>query len=246
VIVKTRAEVRALVTRRARIVNHLNGHPSASLNIDIDDSYRTMRDYVTLRKWGTYLKTTGSLVLSTTPPTGENYIALPVPTDCRLVKRVETLYGTQWLPEDEVGSGQIRDHAFWPNGVSSRGNRFIWALFDQGIAATDTTNTGAVTAGVIALAPVPSSAGHYQIWYLPEHADLSADSGAGGFYAYGTQAMLDYHVFHAALKCVTSDNDSDGLMTGLTLLLGKAEASLENGAPTASGARTWRRARNYW
>lgn len=243
-IVKTRAEVRALVVRRARIVDHLNSHPTADLNIDLDDSYRTMRDYVTEKKWGTYLRTTGSTALPTTPPSGENYVEIPVPATTRLVKKLEVKFSTKWLPVDEVPFGQLRmfnGSSVWFNDTKAP---FVWTLLDSGMQATDTANSGTATAGVIALTPIPSG-GSYQLWTLAEHADLSADSGAGGFYSYGNQAMLDYHVYHCALKCASSDNDSQGILSGLALLLSKAETALDNGAPTATGAKTWRRSPNY-
>lgn len=248
-LVKTRAEIRALVTRRARIVDHLNAHPVADLNIDIDESYRAMRDLACETEWSTFLKTTGTLTLPVVPATvTENFAALPVPTDCRQVKRVETtLQGNvttnTWVPQDEVPLAQLRQYNGW--SFNQNFNRsFIWCLLDQGIETTEAANTGVRVAGIIALAPVPT-AGNYQIWYLPEFTATSADSGAGGFYSYGCQAMVDFHVMHAALKCVTSDNDSDGIMKGILTELAAAEKTIRAGAPVAAGPRTWRRARRY-
>jgi hypothetical protein len=249
-IVKTRAEIRALVSRRARIVDHLNSHPTADLNTDIDESYRTMRDFVTERKWSTFLKTTGPLSLPLTAVTNDSYVGIPVPVDCRQVKKLETDLSSagRFLPADEVGLGQLR--AFNGGGsqlASATGPfsaPFRWVLLDQGMQATDAANTGSRVAGQIALVPIPTQ-GRYQLWYLPEFNATSADSGANGFYSYGNQAMEDYHVYHAASKCATSDNDSQGLLSGLLAFLGKAEAQLDSSAPSASGPKVWRRSRRY-
>lgn len=243
-IVKTRAEVRALVVRRARIVNHLNSNATSALNIDLDDSYRDMRDFVTEKRWGTYLSTTGALSLPTSPPSGENYVEIPVPAATRLVRRLEVKFNTKWLPVEEVPFGQLRMFNASTSWFNDTRAPFVWTLLDSGMQATVDADDGTAAAGVIALTPVPT-AGSYQLWTLAEHADLSADSGAGGFYAYGNQAMLDFHVFHCALKCATSDNDSQGVMAGLGILLGRAEQALATGAPTATGPKTWRRSPNY-
>ena len=99
-IIKTRATFRALVTRRARIVDHLNSHPVTDLNIDCDDGYRDLRQLATDCKWGTFLTTTGALTLPVTPPVGENYVVVPVPTDCNTVKRLEIKRSTTWATVD--------------------------------------------------------------------------------------------------------------------------------------------------
>lgn len=248
-IVKTRAQVRALVQRRARLVDHLNAHPVADLNIDLDDSYKAMRDLVTQTEWSTYLKQTGALALPTSPPTtDENYVVLPVPTDCRTVKRVETNLGISWLPAEEIPLAHLRQYNNFYGTAAQFKWPFSWCLLDQGIETTEAANTGSAVAGVIALVPVPAtlaSTGNYKIWYLPEHPGLSADSGANGFYTYGTQAMQDWHVYHVCQKCVTSDNDSDGMLAGLTAELAAAEKTIRSTAPVAAGPRTWKRARRY-
>jgi hypothetical protein len=244
-LVKTRAEVRALVQRRARIVDHLNAHPSADLNIDLDESYRCLRDLATESRWSTFLKTTGSLTLPiVAAATGENYAAIPVPTDCRQVKRLETKLTSSWVPAEQVGLGNLRQYN--TDGFIPTQGRwpFVWVLLDGGMETTEAANTGSKVAGVIALAPIPTS-GSYQVWYLPEFVGTSADSGASGFYAYANQAMVDYHVFHCAVKCLISDNDSQGMMDGLVKLLGKAEQTIQASAPSATGPRTWRRSRYY-
>lgn len=244
-LTKTRAEVRALIRRRGRLVNHLNAHPDADLNIDSDESYRAMRDLVCSTEWGTFLKQTGALALPTTPPTSdENFVVLPVPTDCRTIKRIETNIGISWLPTAEVPLAHLRQYNNYYGTSAQFKWPFIWTLLDQGIETTEAGNTGAKVAGQIALAPLPTT-GTYKIWYQPEFASLTADSGAGGFYSYGCQAMVDYHVLHCAVKCVTSDNDSDGMLQGLTMELAAAEKAIRTGAPSASGPRTWQRARRY-
>lgn len=244
-LVKTRAEVRALVQRRARIVDHLNAHPAADLNIDLDESYRCMRDLATESRWATFLKTTGSTTLPLTAPTGENYVVIPVPTDCRQVKKLETKRSTVWIPAEEVGLGQLRQYNGDSLTSAFQGRLpFAWVLLDGGMETTEAANTGAKVAGIIALTPIPT-AGSYQVWYLPEFATTTADSGAGGFYTYANQAMVDYHVFHCAVKCLISDNDSQGMLDGAIKLLGKAEVFLQTSAPSATGPKTWRRSRFY-
>ena len=243
-IVKTRSEVRALVQRRTRIVDHLNAHPAADLNIDLDESYRCMRDLCTESRWATFLKTTGALTLPIVAATNENYAVLPVPVDCRQIKKIETKLSSLWVPAEEVGLSNLRQY----NGETISGfqgrHPFIWVLLDQGVETTEAANTGSRVAGIVALAPVPTQ-GSYQIWYLPEFASLTADSGAGGFYTYANQVMVDYHVYHCAAKILISDNDSQGMLDGVLKQLGKAEETIQTSAPTATGAKTWKRARRY-
>lgn len=238
-IVKTRAEVRALVQRRARIVDHLNAHPVADLNIDLDESYRTMRDLCTTNKWSTYLKTTGQLTLPIVAATNETFATIPVPTDCRKLRKLEVKRVSDWVPQEEVSIDELRNWDNFPGRTP-----FRWVLLDGGMETTEAANTGAKVAGIVALAPVPTQ-GSYQLWYLPEFLSLTADSGAGGFYSYANQEMVDFHVYHTCVKCLISDNDSQGMLDGITKELGKAEQYLTTSAPSGTGPRTWRRSRNY-
>lgn len=243
-LTKTRAAARALVQRRTRIVDHLNAHPTSDLNVDLDESYRCLLDLATESRWATFLKTTGQLTLPIVGATNENYATIPVPTDCRQVKKLETKLSSLWVPAEEVGLSNLRQY----NGETVSGFQgrfpFIWVLLDGGMTTTRTANTGSEVAGTIALAPIPTQ-GSYQIWYLPEFAATSADSGAGGFYVYANQAMVDYHVYHCASKILISDNDSQGMLDGVLKQLGKAEETIQTSAPTATGAKTWKRARRY-
>lgn len=242
-VLRTRLEFRTLVSRRARIVDHLNSHPVASLNIDADDSYRELRTLASNSRWSTFLKTTGALTLPVVAAVaGENYAALPVPVDCTQVRKVELNFGSIWDPIEEVGLGQLR--MFTTNTAQRRGP-FAWCLLDQGVQATTVGNDGTADPGVIALAPLPS-AGQYQIWYLPEFANLTADSGAGGFFAYANDDQLEYHVWATVTKILISDNDSQGMLAGALQMMQKFEARIMAGAPSKSGARTWRRSRNYY
>lgn len=242
-VVRTRAQVRALVTRRARVVDHLNSHPTADLNIDLDDGYRELRQLATDSKWGTFLTTTGALTLPLTAPTGENYVVIPVPTDCNTVKALEVKTSTNWCRVEEMGLLNLREYnQFSPyqfNGPLG------WCMLDQGVQATTVLNTGSAAAGVIALFPVPTTSGSYQLWYLPEFAGLSADSGAGGFYTYANDDQLQYHVFAVCAKILISDNDSNEMLQGVLSELTKFEERVRSSSPTKAGPRTWKRARNY-
>jgi hypothetical protein len=241
-IIRTRLEFRTLVSRRARIVDHLNAHPSASLNIDGDDAYRELRTLATNSRWSTFLKTTGALSLPTTAAVaGENYAAIPVPIDCTQVRKLEVKFGSVWQPIEEVGLTQLR--MFSTASAQQRGP-FAWALLDQGVQATTVGNDATQDPGVIALSPIPSS-GSYQLWYLPEFSNLTADSGAGGFYTYANDDQLQYHVYATVAKVLISDNDSQGMLAGALQMLQKFEARIMAGAPSKSGPRTWRRSRNY-
>lgn len=246
-VIRTRAQVRALVQRRTRIVDLVNAHPVADVNIDLDDGYRDLRQLVTDSKWATFLKTTGALALPVVPavvgPPAENYAAIPVPTDCNTVKRLEINRGTTWVPIQEVGGGNIRD--FNGFGLSRQSSALAWTLLDQGVQATTALNTGSAAAGVIALFPVPTTSGFYQLWYLPEFSNLTADSGAGGFYTYATDDQLQFHVMATCTKILISDNDSQGMLAGITSELARYEERVRSSGPTKAGPRTWRRARNY-
>lgn len=242
-VIRTRAQVRALVTRRARVVDHLNSHPLTDLNIDLDDTYRDLRQLATDCKWGTFLSTTGALTLPVTPPTGENYVVIPVPTDCNTVKALEVKRSTVWCRIEELGVLNLREYnTFAPfqfNGPLG------WCMLDQGVQATTTLNTGSAAAGVIALFPVPTSSGSYQLWYLAEFAGTSADSGAGGFYTYANDDQLQYHVFSTCAKILISDNDSNEMLAGVLKEMERYEERIRSSSPTKAGPRTWKRARNY-
>lgn len=243
-VIRTRSDFRALVTRRARIVDHLNSHPSADLNKDCDDGYRDLLTLATNSRWSTYLRTTGETALPTTAAaTGETYAQIPVPTSCAQVRKLEIRRGVQWYPIEEVGLGQLRDFQPCSTATSSAGP-FAWCLLDQGVNATLVGNDATPDAGVIAVTPVPTS-GFYQLWYLPEFAGTSADSGANGFYVYANDDHLQYHVYSVVVKCLISDNDSQGMLEGALTQLQRYEARIREGAPSKSGPRTWRRARNY-
>lgn len=240
-LVYTRATVRALVTRRTRLVNHLNAHPSTDLNIDLDDAYRDMRLLVTRSKWSTFLKTTGSLTLPITPtsPTTETFVTIPVPTNALIVRKLETRYGTdpridEWDPVPEVQLDVFRH---------SEGEK-VWCLLDSGVNATETANTGALVAGIIGFKPIPTF-GTYQLHYLAEFPGTSADSGANGFYSYANENQRDLHVYLTAEKLLISDNDSEGTLRGVRDKLADLTAVLVGSAPTMSGPKTWRRARRY-
>lgn len=243
-IIKTRATFRALVQRRTRIVDLANAHPAADLNIDCDDGYRDLRQLATDSKWSTFLKTTGALTLPVVPAVvGENYANIPVPTDCNTVKKLEVLRSTDWLPVPEVGFGNLRDSNY--SWIVRTFGALEWCLLDQGVQATTALNTGAAAAGSIALMPVPTSSGSYQLWYLPEFAGTSADSGANGFYAYANDDQVQFHVMATCTKILISDNDSAGMLAGITAELQRYEERIRSSAPTKAGPRTWTRARNY-
>lgn len=238
-IIKTRAVFRALVTRRARIVDHLNSHPTADLNLDCDDGYRELRQLATDSKWGTFLTSTAALTLPTTPPAGENYVVIPVPVDANTVKSLEIQRTTDWVKVPETGFLNLRDF-----GGAVRGP-LGWTLLDQGVQATTTLNTGAAAAGVIALFPVPTSSGSYRLWYLAEFAGTSAESGANGFYSYANDDQLQYHVYNVCTKILISDNDSQGMLAGCTAALARFEERIRTSTPTKAGPRTWTRSRRY-
>ena len=246
-VIRTRAQVRALVQRRTRIVNQDNAHPSTDVNLDLDDSYRDLRQLATDSKWGTFLKTTGSLALPVVPavvgPPAENYAVVPVPVDCNTVKRLEINRGTQWFPVEEVGIHNLRDCIF--QGFRTTNRVLQWTLLDQGVQATTAANTGSAVAGVIALFPVPTSGGFYQLWYLPEFPGTSAESGANGFYTYANDDQLQFHVMACCTKILISDNDSQGMLAGITAELQRYEERIRSSAPTKAGPRTWRRSPFY-
>lgn len=243
-ILKTRAQLRALVTRRARIVDHLNSHPAADLNLDCDDGYRDLLTLATNSRWSTYMRTTGELSLPTSAAsTDETYAIIPVPTTTAQVRKLEIRRGTHWYPIEEVGLGQLRSFQVHGGATSSTGPQ-AWCLLDQGVNSTLVGNDATADTGVIAIVPVPT-AGFYQLWYLPEFAGTSADSGANGFYVYANDDHLQYHVYSVVVKCLISDNDSEGMLGGAQEQLARYEARIMAGAPSKSGPRTWRRSRSY-
>jgi hypothetical protein len=239
-LVYTRAQVRALVTRRTRLVNHLNAHGTSDLNIDLDDAYRDMRLLVTQSKWATFLKVvTGNLPTAPVLPLAETYVTIPVPTNALVVRKLEVRYGTdprndEWDPVPEVSLETFRQ---------SEGAK-VWTLIDSGTNATEVANTGSAVAGVIGFKPIPTF-GTYQMHYLAEFPGTSADSGAGGFYTYANENQRDLHVYLTAEKLLISDNDSEGMLKGVRDKLADLTAVLVSSAPTHTGPKTWRRSRRY-
>lgn len=243
----TRANIRALVARRTRIVDRGNAHPTASLNIDIDDAYQEARDIAAESGWDTYLKTTGQLSLPIVAATNETFVEIPVPTDVRFIKRLETRDDTgtcEWLDADEVPLAQLRSQV---QGYSRlvHTHRKRWCLLDEGLEATEAGNTGSAVAGRIALSPVPTT-GYYQLWYVPQFPGTTADSGAGGFYVYCNDMMRQLHVYLASEKLIISDNDSNGMLEGILKKRQEYEAKLRGSRPVRAGPRTWRRSRQYY
>lgn len=245
-IIRTRADFRALVTRRARIVDHLNAHPTVSLNSDCDDGYRELLTLATNSRWSTYLRTTGRTALPTTAAVAnETYAAIPVPTTCAQVRKLEVQRGTSWCPLEEVPLGQLREFQPFPGrSWNSAAGPAVWCLLDQGVNATLVGNDATADTGVIAVTPIPSS-GFYQLWFLPEFAGTSAESGANGFYVYANDDHLQYHVYSVVAKVLISDNDSQGMLEGAMAQLQRFEARIMGGAPSKSGPKTFRRSRNY-
>lgn len=242
-LVRTRAELRALVTRRSRVVNHDNAHPAASLNIDCDDGYRDLLTLATNSRWSTYLRTTGELALPTTAAvTGETYAAIPVPTACAQARKLEVKRGAVWLPVEEVSLEQLR--SFQPGSRVYPQACYAWCLLDQGVNATLVGNDGSQDAGLIAISPIPTD-GVYQLWYLPEFAGTTAESGVGGFYVYANDDHLQYHVYSVVLKILISDNDSQGMLAGAASQLQRYESRILSSAPSKSGPRVMRRSREY-
>lgn len=244
-LVVTRAALRALVQRRCRIVNHLNAHPTADLNTDLDDAYRETRMTVTQSKWNTFLTTTGELTLPIVAATNENFAAIPVPTDALILRKLEIRFGLAvtdlWQPVTEVPLDVFRACA---SGAYGAGYDRRWCLIDSGTNATQTANSGAAVAGVIAMLPLPTR-GTYQLWYLREFPATSAESGTSGCYYYADQTQKDLHLYLACAKILISDNDSDGMLGGIFKQVERLEGKLLSGAPLNVGPRTLQRARNY-
>lgn len=245
-LIKTRSETRALVLRRGRIVDHLNSHPTADVNTDLDNGYRDLRALATNSRWSTFLVTTGVLPLPTTAPVAtETFVEIPVPTGAQQLRRLETLSsdGQVWLPAENVGFEQMRGAQRLHSSFQTYGP-FRWCELDDGTRATQSANTGSLVAGRVALAPVPTQ-GSYQLWYLPEFATTSADSGANGFYSYATEDMFEYHVWHVVANLLAYDNDAQGTYKAARDREEEYKLRITNSAPTAAGPRTMRRARQY-
>lgn len=247
-ITKTRAQFRALVARRARVVDHFNSHPVADQNTDLDECYRKTRQLLTTNGWGDFLKTTGVLTLPLTPPVAtEKFVVIPVPTDVEQIRRLELLTnGRDWVAAEEVPFEQFRGLQFsYSGGATSNYGPFQWTTLDQGLQATVEANTGSAVAGRIALSPLPVS-GSYQLWYLPQFSGLTADSGAGGFYAYPNQAAHDYHFWCACELFAISDNDREGLQKVFAEKKLESAALLLSSSPRNTNPRQQRRTVNFW
>lgn len=228
-----RSVIRAAVRRRAGIIGQTNAHPDADLSLDIDDSYRELRDLCTRARYGTFLTSTSAASLPTTPPVaGEQYVELTSPSGAIMIRGVDVQPAVDWIRAEEVAFEMLR--SVQPNRWQGS-RRYWWTLLNSGTVATSVYTTGK-----IALFPIPQG-GNYKVWYLPEFAATTQDSDV---YLYHTDVWQQWHIQSVVQKVAQQDNDSNNTAKMAAEKLVEYEAKIRAGTPTASGPAEWGRARD--
>lgn len=148
-------------------------HPDADLSRLINQSIRALRVLLTEAGGRLYTKTTGALTLTGTPVVNESYSVVPWPTDAVSITGVDVMTTNiapvLWQACRPVSFGQRRNRqaTYLPGNVNTPVEFCILSI-PQGSGST-------TVPGSIALFPSASS-GFYQLWYLPDFIELSADT----------------------------------------------------------------------
>ncbi len=214
-------------------------HPSADLLPVFNASYRSLRELVTGYGYRQLVSRGTTTALPTTAAeTGESYATISVPTATVQVKQVDIkTAGGQWLTLPEVTLLQLRDFAQTSQTACPR----AWCWLDQG-----SISGSSYTQGKIAITPVPNG-GSYVLWTLAEWTDVAQTTDV---FLYHTEDWRQWHLYDAMAKVLGGrDKDTDRKLGFILSRLdpaieGTPAFNIKKQAPTASGPKTWTRARD--
>ena len=232
-------------------------HPSSDLLPVFNASHRSLRELVSGYGYTLFCSRGTTTNLPTTPvEAGEQYAIIDVgasgtpgtiPT-LEQVKRIDVkVNGSDWDPLDEVTLNQLRDISHVRNGFGSgsgsnrpRG----WCWLNTGVVTSGTT----YVKGQIAIAPVPTS-GQYALWTMNTQPDLVAPTDV---WLYHSEDWAQWHMWDSMAKiCGARDKDSARKLDYITNnrlnreVPGSPAYNIWTQRPTASGPKTWTRAKNY-
>lgn len=250
-ITKTLAEMRIELAKQASIDTDDLGatilrHPSTWVNLVLNDSYRSLRDFVVAHGFKLYKVATTATAFPTTPPVaGETYAEIPWPATAVDILGVDANVDSSagWWPLEPVEWEERRmfDPApFYANGAAAP---YAFSPISQGSVS------GAVfTAGTIAVFPIPNT-GLYKIWYLPEWVNITNDTH---LFLFGNEDWAQWMLWEATRRIATRDNDSQSRLAEATRQLNPLAADtvayrIVQSAPkhVKAGPMTWRRAPDY-
>lgn len=207
-ITKTLVQMRTALAQQAGVdIDAIGGtiprHPTAWVNGILNDSFRSLRAFVTARRFNLYKLSTTAAALPVVPPvTGETYAEIPWPITATDILGVDVLLttGYGWFPLEPVEWDERRNFIQSPLFGSNMYSPTAFSVVSQGTVA------GAVyTTGTIALFPLPA-AGSYKVWFLPEHVDVTVDAN---LYLFGDEDWAQWVIWEGVRRIAARDNDSN-------------------------------------
>lgn len=169
-------------------------HPSATINVMINESWQALREMVTDKGDLLYVK---NVTTSTGvgPDTGKSYGLLALPATAVRIHAIDLTVGADIRALQPVSFNDR--NAFRENGILT-GVPTSFAIFNIG------EESGAsVGNGWIALLPAPNAAYSVTIYYLPAWTDITNDA-----YVFdGFAGWDDWVAYDVVLKLAMKDND---------------------------------------
>lgn len=221
-------------------------YPSTDLLPLINDTYRELRELVTVEGYTAFVTPGATTPLPTTAvEAGEAYAVINIgtagatpPTTSHIKFLDVKSPSAKWRRLRELPHGQLRDFAEdgtpgYPQG---------WCLLNMGgVSAAN------YTVGQIAITPVPSG-GSYKLWTMNEYVDASATTDV---FLYQTIEWKKWHQYKLMEQiCGGKDKDTARKLAHIQRMLDPdvedtPACNIRKHAPTASGPQTWTRDDNY-
>lgn len=240
---KTLAQFKTRVSILADIVGQIGSgsafrHQTTYVDEISDECYRRTRSLVTRRGFREYLTRQATALLPTSAAvTGEEYATIAYPTGATHIKGLDVLESGVWRRLKQLdGWAERRDHQ---SGFSSEFGDSLrpygWDVLSHSSVATTV-----LTAGTIAIFPVPTS-GSYTLWYLPEWTAIAGNDTY--LFLYREQCWYDYHVQQAVMEISERDNDSQRRFAIAKDACDAAEKAIGEftADETRDGVRSWTR-----
>lgn len=214
-------------------------HPSADLLPIFNANYRSLRQYVTAKKYRQFCTRGSTTALPTAAvETNETYATITLPQGVSQIAMVDVQdTDLEWRTLTEIDQLQLRDYA------SRRPQPpRAWLWLDAG-----SVSGSSFTAGKIGITPIPNG-GNYALWTMSEFTDLSATTDV---FLYHTEDWRRWHMFSCMRDiCGVRDKDTARKLTTIERMLdetvpGTPAFNIQAHAPTRSGPRTWTRSRDY-
>lgn len=240
---KTLAAFKARVSVLADVVGQIGSgntfrHQTTYVDEIADECYKRLRSLTVRRGFREYLTRQATAALPTTAAvTGEEYATVAYPTGATHLKGFDVLENGVWRRVKQLdGWAERRDHQ---SGFASEFGQELrpygWDVLSHGSVATNV-----LTAGTIAIFPVPTS-GSYTIWFLPDWTSIAGNDTY--LFLYREQCWYDYHVQQAVMEICERDNDSQRRFAIAKAASEEAEKAIGEvtADQTRDGPRSWTR-----